>query len=153
MFNLVGPGQDERHVCGRIASQLATLAVGGANGDVITGDLSPTRDFVDVRDVANALITLGLSGRAGEAYNIGSGEERTIFEVFDVLRGQSGLQLDEPRVPTYRRLGDVQRVVASVEKLLALGYERRYPFETSLADLFTYYYDLNDTFAALSAAS
>ena len=55
LFNLVGPGQDERHVAGRFASVLAALQSSGGPLRLAVGPLDTTRDFIDVRDRAPAL--------------------------------------------------------------------------------------------------
>ncbi|HEX3368177.1 MAG TPA: NAD-dependent epimerase/dehydratase family protein, partial [Candidatus Cybelea sp.] len=58
IFNIVGAGQDERHVAGRFASQIAAIGAGSAPARLEVGDLSTARDFIDVRDVARALAIL-----------------------------------------------------------------------------------------------
>src|ERR671927_385428 len=55
LFNLTGPGQDERHVCGRFASQAAAIGEKELPPIIEVGPLDTTRDFIDVRDVASAV--------------------------------------------------------------------------------------------------
>src|SRR6266545_1045535 len=50
MFNLVGPGQEERHFFGRVASQLCAIRAGLRSPELELGELDHTRDFLDVRD-------------------------------------------------------------------------------------------------------
>jgi len=54
LFNLVGPGQDERHVCGRFASKVVSMKQGLAEKRFTVGALGTTRDFLDVRDVVRS---------------------------------------------------------------------------------------------------
>ena len=76
LFNLVGPGQDERHVCGRFAAQVTAIARDVSPPLIDVGDLTPTRDFIDVRDVAAVLLTLATHGRPGDVYNVQVGRRR-----------------------------------------------------------------------------
>ncbi len=54
------------------------------------GDLEARRDFIDVRDVARAMITLAQSGRAGLVYNVGTGQSRRVGDGLDRLIDLSG---------------------------------------------------------------
>ncbi|MDP7352224.1 MAG: NAD-dependent epimerase/dehydratase family protein, partial [Acidimicrobiales bacterium] len=71
-FNHLGPGQSRSFVGAGFA---ARIAVGERSGDdeLQTGDLTPRRDFTDVRDVVRAYRLLATEGRPGVAYNICSG--------------------------------------------------------------------------------
>src|SRR6185369_2381755 len=78
LFNLVGPGQDERHAGGKFASRLAAIAGDQLPRIIEVGGLATTRDFIDVRDAACALRFLVERGVAGATYNIASGIETRI---------------------------------------------------------------------------
>lgn len=83
-FNHLGPGQSDRFIAPALALQIAELeTVGG--GEVMHGDLSPKRDFTDVRDVVRAYRMLAIDGSPGELYNICSGDAVAISAVFDLL--------------------------------------------------------------------
>lgn len=60
-------------------------ALSGAN-IIIQGDGSPVRTYLDQRDLSRWLLTLLFSGRAGQAYNVGSDEEITIKELAYLVR-------------------------------------------------------------------
>ena len=131
IFNVVGPGQSESHVCGRFAAQLAS-----SPKVVETAALDTTRDFIDVRDVAAALL-LAQRGEAGGTYNLGSGRETPICFVLSELIRISGLTTaiatrnDLPR--------GVRRHVADVSRLQRLGFVPAYSLSESLHDLFRYH--------------
>ncbi len=136
-FNLVGPGQDERHVCGRFAQQ-AIDAKEYPELTVHVGDLCPTRDFIDVRDAAAALLALLRAGNAGQAYNLCSGTETAIGQVLSMtlrLARVSGTTVEQ----SYRRDADAPRNVGSNLKLRRLGWSPRIALESSIADLIEYY--------------
>lgn len=139
IFNPVGAGQDERHVCGRLAAQLAAIRWGGAPATLALGDREPTRDFVDVRDVATGLRLLADRGAPGQAYNVGSGRETSVGEVVDGLVRASELDPAPAIERTYHRPADIPRLCGRIARLRALGYAPRYRLEDSLQWLFDYY--------------
>jgi nucleoside-diphosphate-sugar epimerase len=104
-FNLIGPGQSTDFVCGSIVSQVAAIEQG--EGDRLQLDETGSRrDFVDARDVAQAISLLLLhpefAGRcAGKAFNIGSGRSHSVAEVMMHLERITGrsYQVDLPVTP------------------------------------------------------
>jgi GDP-4-dehydro-6-deoxy-D-mannose reductase len=138
VFNVVGPGQDERHVCGRIISQLAAIEA-GSSGAVRIGALETTRDFIDVRDVAAALAVLGERGVHGETYNVASGNEVSIEQVLKLSLEVAGLSGKVEVVHLPGRPADIPRHFGSKKRLSALGCEPRLSLRESLADILDYY--------------
>jgi nucleoside-diphosphate-sugar epimerase len=133
IFNLVGPGQDEHHVCGRFAAQAVRLPPGD-DATFSTGDLRPTRDFIDVRDAARAVVLLSRTAGAPGAYNVGSGIETAIARVLELTlkaSGRRGVRVEQ----TFARTSDVPRSVAEIAKLRAAGWQPAYTLEQSIADL------------------
>jgi nucleoside-diphosphate-sugar epimerase len=146
LFNLVGPGQDERHVCGRFAAQAAAIARGVLPPVMEVGNLEATRDFIDVRDAVRALAILARNGEPGTPYNVASGIETRIG---DVLRGTlcaAGVENTTAVAQLPGRSGDIDRHFADIGRLRALGFKTRYDLAKSIADVVTYY--LNETAAA-----
>ncbi|MGB6644980.1 MAG: NAD-dependent epimerase/dehydratase family protein [Candidatus Cybelea sp.] len=139
IFNILGPGQDERHVAGRFAAQLAAVAAGATAARVRVGDLSTTRDFIDVRDVAEALIVLARRGERGNVYNVASGVETAVSRILEVLIREAGLSDTVEVESAYARASDTPRVVADITRLRAAGYQPATPLGKSLADVLKYY--------------
>ena len=139
IFNVVGPGQDERHVAGRFAAQLAAVAAGNSTAHVKVGDLSTTRDFIDVRDVADALIVLARCGESRRVYNVASGVETAISTILEGLIREAGLRERIEVEPVYARASDTPRVVADITRLRTAGYQPAIPLEKSLSDILEYY--------------
>ena len=139
IFNIVGPGQDERHVCGRFAAQAAIIADNLAPRVVVAGNLDATRDFIDVRDIARALLMLTFAGSPGEAYNIGSGRETPIRSVLSSTLRAAGISERVEVRPAPPRDSDIPRHFADVGKLYALGYRPQWSLEQSIADTVAYY--------------
>jgi 3-dehydroquinate synthase len=139
IFNLVGPGQEERHFCGRVAALAAAIAAGVLPPLVEVEPLTATRDFLDVRDAARALVALARRGEPGGSYNVGSGIESPVAGVFREILRQAGLDggvTVEEKAP---RPADIPRYVADVRRLRALGHTDEYPLNHSLGDLLAWY--------------
>ena len=87
-FTHLGPGQDNRFVAAAIAERIAGNELTG-DDEVAVGNLSPKRDFTDVRDVVRAYRLLVEGGQAGCTYNVCSGRSIAIEELADRLIGQA----------------------------------------------------------------
>ena len=72
-FNHVGPGQVTSFVVSDLARRIALAARKGER-TLAVGNLTPQRDFTDVRDVVRAYRLLVERGTPGEVYNVCSGQ-------------------------------------------------------------------------------
>lgn len=142
LFNLFGPGQDERHVCGRLACQVATILEGTAPPVLDTGTLVTTRDFIDVRDVAVALELIATKGTPGDSVNVGSGIETSIRVVLETMLQVAGLEGTVQIRSGGGRPAEIPRHVADVERLTAAGFRCQWTLEDGLRDLLDYYCEL-----------
>jgi GDP-4-dehydro-6-deoxy-D-mannose reductase len=134
-FNHVGPGQSPNFVIAALAKRLVEAERSGAL-EVSVGDLSPARDFTDVRDVVRAYRLLAERGEPGEAYNVCSGEAIAIATVFDELVMLSGNQVKATVDPLLLRPVDIPVLVGDATKLISLtGWSRTIPLETTLKDV------------------
>lgn len=139
--DLVGAGQDERHVCGRFASQIAAIVQEVLPPIIEVGPLDMTRDFIDVRDVASALQLLAVHGTPGEVYNVASGIEFPIRCVLSTMLRYAGLE-DTVRIQQLSgRSADIPRHFADIQRLVALGFQPQYDLKQSLQHLLRYYID------------
>ena len=136
IFNIVGPGQSERHVCGRFASSIAAAATSSISA-VSAGCLTGTRDYVDVRDVASALLVLAGSGTG--TYNVASGIETSTGTVLHLLSRHAGLEGRLHVIPSEQVLPGVARQCGSVARLASLGFRPAFTLQRSLQDLLDYY--------------
>jgi 3-dehydroquinate synthase len=139
IFNLVGPGQDERHLCGRLTSQTAAIAAGVIPPIIEVEPLTSSRDFLDVRDAAQALELLATKGSPGWIYNVASGIEARVDQVFDAIVRHAGLDGKVEIDLRPPRPADIPRYVADVGRLLSLGFTPAYSLDQSLRDLRDYY--------------
>ena len=125
--NVYGPGDREttRLVPGTIA------AVRDGRAPHIRGDGSAARDFVFVDDAVAALRLLASDGEPGAAYNVGTGEPRSVREVVDAVLKVSGADL-EPIVEGGAPPGEGGRRALDPAKLRALGWSPSVDLEAGL---------------------
>lgn len=132
LFNVLGPGQPENLVPMAFLTQLKRCAAGLA-GRLEVGNTSTRRDFVDARDVIEALDLLLEKGRAGEAYNVGSGQEVSIQDVLDLLVQISGVRVTMHSSSQRKRADEVPRVCADTSKIVReIGWNAKISLRDSL---------------------
>jgi GDP-4-dehydro-6-deoxy-D-mannose reductase len=134
-FNHLGPGQTNRFVAPAIAERIALNEFDGTEV-VPVGNLTPRRDFTDVRDVVRAYRLLVTHGEAGEAYNVCSGVDLAISELADLLVGMAGRPMRLQEDPARRRPVDTPVLRGDPTKLhKATGWTPAIPISQTLADL------------------
>lgn len=138
-FNMLGPGQPARYALSAFAMQIARIEAGLQLPVLEVGDLTPRRDFVDVRDVAAACVALAEQGTAGEAYNVCSGIDVSIQEGLWALLAQSSMveRIEVRQRPELlrNRAADVACQRGDSTRLrLQTGWSPRYTMAQSLAD-------------------
>ncbi len=88
-FNVVASSQGDEVVNGKVARQLARLELGLSAPRLELGYLGSCRDFVDVRDVADAIVRVIVHNICGETLNICSGVARPMRDVISKLKRHS----------------------------------------------------------------
>ena len=137
LFNLTGPGLQDRHLCAVLARQVAMIQLGLAAPQIRVGPLGATRDFIDVRDSARATLILG-DAPAG-IYNVGSGQETVAGVVLDTLLDLAGLVGKVERVDLPGRAADCPRLCGTVDRARNQGFTAEIGLRQSLADMLEYY--------------
>lgn len=134
-FPHTGPGQSAQYVVPAFAERLrAALASGAAS--VPTGNLTPVRDLLDVRDVVRAYRLLVEQGRPGEAYNVARGEGVSLAEVFARLAALIGTTAAPAVDPSLVRSVDIPHLVGDSTKLRrATGWSPTISFDRTLQGL------------------
>lgn len=138
-FNLVGSGQSEDYLAARLARQAATIRRRGEAARMKMGTLDTTRDFLDVRDAARALVLLLERGEPGTTYNLGSGREVSVRSVLESVLEVADLEGPVIFRHDPAREVDARRHVAAVDRLRGLGFEERHSLEGSIEDALDYY--------------
>src|SRR6266566_9026423 len=140
-FNHTGPRRGDTFATSNFAKQIAEIEAGLREPVVLVGDLKPTRDFSDVRDIVRAYWLLLERGTPGEVYNLCSETEWSIERVLNFLIGRSTVPRIEIRQdPARLRPSDVPALRGCREKVeRALGWRGVIPLEQTLTDLLDYW--------------
>jgi nucleoside-diphosphate-sugar epimerase len=134
VFNAIGPGTPTSQAFGQFADRLSDLDPDPLSLRV--GDLESRRDFIDVRDVARAMIALALRGRAGLIYHVGTGRSQRVGDGLERLIRQSARSVEvrvDPSIQSRRgpadSCADIDRIVSHT------GWHPTVSWEQSLVDL------------------
>ncbi|RME58842.1 MAG: NAD-dependent epimerase/dehydratase family protein [Candidatus Dadabacteria bacterium] len=137
-FNQIGPGQSARFVTASFAKQLAEVALGKREPVIKVGNLSPKRDFMDVRDSVTAYEAALETGEG--IYNLASGRSTAIKDILNLLIAISGVNVEVVEDPALFRRVDLPRVEGSYKKAERdFGWKPVVPLEQSLRDLYNYW--------------
>jgi GDP-4-dehydro-6-deoxy-D-mannose reductase len=136
-FNHEGPRRGDVFVTSSFARQVAEIEAGRHEPVIHVGDLTPRRDYSDVRDIVRGYWMLLERGEPGEVYNLCSGRTWTIQQVLDFYLDRSRTKGIAVRVdPERLRPSDVMVLEGDPSKIQkALGWQPEIPFEQTLADL------------------
>jgi GDP-4-dehydro-6-deoxy-D-mannose reductase len=133
-FNHVGPGQGLDAPVPSWAKQIAEAEVTGS-GFLRTGRLDVVRDFLDVRDVADAYLDLVESPAEG-VVNVCSGEGVRLGDLVETLTGLTSAAITVEQDPALERELDPRHVVGDPGRLRELTRWRpRVELEQSLRDV------------------
>jgi len=133
-FNTYGPRQSQRAVIPTVVAQAL------AGGELQLGALTPTRDFVYVRDTVAALIALVEEPQtSGSTYNIATGVDVSVAEIVRLVgellnreltvSGAQEERMRPPRSEVHRLLGDATRLRETT------GWEPRTSLREGLAQV------------------
>ena len=140
-FNHEGPRRGEVFVTSNFAKQVAEIEAGLRDPVMFVGDLTPKRDYSDVRDIVRGYWLLLERGEPGEVYNLCSGRSWVIQKVLDFYLDQSTKKGITVKIdPSRLRPSDVMILEGDPTKIRkAVGWEVEIPFEQTLTDLLTYW--------------
>jgi UDP-glucose 4-epimerase len=134
--NVYGPRQDPHGEAGVVAIFCGNLVDGCES--TINGTGEQTRDYVYVEDVARANV-LALEGEAPSgAYNVGTGIETSVNELYEVLRGIS----DKDLPPMHGPAKPGEQLRSSVEPSAAgraLGWHPKTDLATGLEKTLSFF--------------
>jgi UDP-N-acetylglucosamine 4-epimerase len=145
-FNVFGPRQDPDGAYPSVIPAWIGALLRNQSA-YINGDGTISRDFCHVDNVVQANLlaaTTGNPAAVNQAYNIAHGEQTTLSELFELIRG-----IVVPRMPHLRtaravhrapRRGDLPRSLASTEKAeKLLGYEPVFKIRDGLEQTIDWY--------------
>ncbi len=127
LFNIYGPGQDERLLIPFIVRQLLDPACAA----VEVMDLNPKRDYVHVADVVEAILQ-STRAEPGAIFNVGSGEAISVEEI--IRRAGKLAGVEKPYCDKgARRRNEIDSTIADISRIhAAIGWQPRVSFDQGL---------------------
>lgn len=140
-FNHIGTHQKDIFVIPSFAKKMIALKESNSTAkELITGDTTIIRDFVDVRAVVEAYYLLFKKGKKGEIYNICNGKGTSLNEVIQKMAKILNIEVTHKTDPSLVRPNDNKVIIGANEKIKRdTGWENKYSLEESLKDILEYY--------------
>jgi dTDP-L-rhamnose 4-epimerase len=134
-FNVYGPRQSLRNPYTGVAAIFLSRLRSG-RPPLVFEDGGQSRDFIEVRDVAAAVVrAVEFEGEGQYVFNVGAGRPTTVAEVAAALARGLGLNLAPEYLGKFRA-GDVRHCFSDPSRARAmLGFEARYTLEEGLPAL------------------
>ncbi len=134
-FNVFGRRQSLGNPYTGVAAIFLSRLLNG-RPPLIFEDGGQSRDFIDVRDVAAALVkATEFQGSGTHVLNVGTGRRTSVAQVAEALSSHLGVDL-KPQVLGKYRAGDIRHCIAeTAEARRVLGFQARYSLEDGIPDL------------------
>ena len=127
IFNAYGPRVRTTGVYGAVFGVFLRQKL-AAKPFTVVGDGTQTRDFIYVRDVAEAFVAAALTEVSGERFNVGAGAPQSINRLVEILGGEV--------VYVPKRPGEPDITYADITKITTqLGWKPTVPFEQGVANM------------------
>jgi len=135
--NVYGPRQDPHGEAGVVAIFCGRML--GGMPSTIFGDGEQTRDYIFVGDVARANVA-ALGAKASDAFNIGTGVETSVNQLYRSLASAAGLKTPPSYAPA--RPGEQRRSVISPARAgQVLGWRPEVTLDDGLERTFKFFKD------------
>jgi GDP-4-dehydro-6-deoxy-D-mannose reductase len=126
--------------------KVAQIELGLKDPVIQVGNLSPYRDFTDIKDALHAIWLAAIKGKPGESYNVCSSKKTQIRRILDICLSFSTKKIRiEENVKDKLRKTDEDVIIGDNSKIKdELGWQPTIPIETTLKEMFNSwinYYD------------
>lgn len=139
-FNTYGPRQSSRAIIPTVITQLLA-----GRESISLGNLTPTRDFLYVKDTVNGFLEIAKSDRTtGAEINIATGVEISIGELVSriIRRINPGARIESEGIRFRPDKSEVERLLGCNKKITALTEWRpRYGLDAGLAETIDWFRD------------
>jgi GDP-4-dehydro-6-deoxy-D-mannose reductase len=139
LFNILGPGIGEDMMPGKIARDIIALERSSQSGVLRVSRLDVVRDFLDIRDICEALYILSSKGEQGEIYNICSQKGVTMRTLLSGMIAASGLPGIKVKENKRIKPGVMYAIGSSVKLRRTTGWQARYNLSQSILDTLAFY--------------
>jgi GDP-4-dehydro-6-deoxy-D-mannose reductase len=140
-FNHTGPGQPPRFVCSDWTKQVADIHLGKQKPIMTVGDINPSIDFTDVRDVVRAYSMILEKGKKGSVYNVCSGNAISLKELLQKIKEKTDKKITIAYDDARRRLNKTSIKITGDNSLLIkeTGWVPEISIDKNIDDLFNYW--------------
>ncbi len=137
--NHLGPRQSPVFFVPTVAKQVALIMKDRKEPVIELGNIDVKRDFLDVRDVADAYLALAKSGKTG-AYNISSGKNYLLRDIVEMFIAMSGKKIAIRQSKEKLRRVDAHETNIDNSKIIKeTGWKPLIPIEKTLKDTLDYW--------------
>lgn len=139
--NHTGPGRKPHYVLSGFAKQLAEIKQGLRQPVLYVGNLNVHRDFLDVRDVVQAYISILMSDQVDQQiFNICSGNSYSLSWLLDCMINTAGVDVEIKIDPDRYRPVDANYIRGSNSRVKnTIGWLPKIAIERTLQDLLAYW--------------
>ncbi|NYZ75676.1 GDP-mannose 4,6-dehydratase [Candidatus Micrarchaeota archaeon] len=140
-FNIIGPHSDDSMSFATFAKQIAEIEM-GQRKEIMVGNLTAFRDYVDVHDVCRAYWLLVNKCKVGEVYNIATGTAHSMEAILNQLikLSKKNGSIEVVRDKKKFRPSDVPLLQGDSSKFIeATGWKPEYSIEKTLEDVMNYW--------------
>jgi UDP-glucose 4-epimerase len=135
-----GPRQHMKHNKYSVAGWFLRQSI---NDEVIKiyGDGTQSRDYIYIDDVVDAFLRLGLNGKAGEVYNLGTDEETRLVDMVDAILAETKTGSKEHiSYPENYVVSNFGNYIANYEKIKAgVSWEPKIGLKEGVRKMVEYY--------------
>jgi UDP-glucose 4-epimerase len=134
IFNAIGRNETNPHVVPHIFESLT-------GSDVVRlGNMRPCRDYIDTRDIAEALLMAADSARGLDVFNVGTGMAHSVQDIVERLQRMLGRPITGLQDPARMRTSERMMLVADIGRIRrATGWMPRFSLDDTLTDMVAAY--------------
>jgi UDP-glucose 4-epimerase len=129
-FNAIGRNETNPHVIPHIFESLQS------SGEVRLGNMAPRRDYIDTRDIADAILAVLERARGFSVFNVGTGSAASVSDIIDLVGRILGRAIAVVGEQARMRRSERMLLLAGIGSIRrAAGWSPRITLEESLRDL------------------
>jgi UDP-glucose 4-epimerase len=134
LFNAIGRHETNPHVVPHIFESLRR------SDTVELGNMEPRRDYIDTRDIADALAAIAEGPPGLQVFNVGTGIAYSVIDVIDELQRILARPIAVFQDPARVRRSERMVLLASIQRVVEVtGWRPRLSIDDTLADLVAAY--------------
>ncbi|MDA1196663.1 MAG: GDP-mannose 4,6-dehydratase [Nanoarchaeota archaeon] len=138
-FTHTGPGQKAIFVCSDFVKQVAEIEK-GTRTELVTGDLTITRDIIDVRDMVTAYLIAIQKAKPKQIYNLCGNKGYKLQEIVDILRTLTTTEITVKQDPEKIRTKDIPEMIGDNTKFTqTTNWKPKIPMQQTLKDMLDFW--------------